>query len=132
MAVLNDLAATMAAGHLERSGGIGKTLDILKPDETVLEAALSATVRGPTMKEIERLFGAFNVGTDVVFEVATQGTFTLSGVEPHLIKVRYPATDGLIHEIVQVEADDADPGGIATVAVLFGKTPARGVGEIPL
>ena len=131
MSTLEDLQTIMANAQSERAKGLGKKVDILNPDETVKNAALDAIVRGPSQNEIERLSGALQIDTDVVFEVGKQGSFTLSGIEPHLVKVRYPITTGLIHEIVHVETDDADPGGVGTVATLFGKTPARGVGEMP-
>jgi len=131
MATIDDLAATMAAAQSERATGIGKKVDILNPDETNKNTALDAIVRGPSQNEIERLFGALNVDTDIVVEVGKQGTFTLSGIEPHLIKVKYPASTGDILEVVHVESDDADPNGIGTVAVLFCKMAARGIGELP-
>lgn len=131
MATIDDLQTIMANAQSERAKGLGKQVDILNPDETVKNAALYAIVRGPSQNEIERLSGALQIDTDVVFEVGKQGSFTLSGIEPHLVKVRYPITDGLIHEIVHVETDDVDPDGIGTVVTLFGKTPARGIGEMP-
>ena len=131
MATIDDLQTIMANAQSERAKGLGKQIDILNPDETVKNAALYAIVRGPSQNEIERLSGALQIDTDVVFDVSLQTDFTLSGIEPHLVKVRYPITDGLIHEIVHVETDDVDPGGIGTVVTLFGKTPARGIGEMP-
>ena len=131
MGMLEDLQTIRANAQSERAKGLDKKIDILNPDETDRNTALDAIVRGPSQNEIERLFGALQVDTDVIFEVGKQGAFTLSGIEPHLIKVRYPITTGLIHEIVHVETDDVDPDGIGTVVTLFGKTPTRGVGEMP-
>ena len=139
MPVLSDLQTILANAHIERATGLGKQVDILNPDETVKNAALDAIVRDLRHDEVEstifqrrgtRLFGSIEIDADIVFEVAKQGSFTLVGIEPHLVKVKYPASSGTIYEIVHVETDDVDPSGVATVAVLFGKAASIGIGEL--